>query len=211
MQPYKTKIFLVLLLISLSASSSVAQNAETIYNSLLQKYGSIQTISFDFEMRENHTFKGSIKAELGNKYVMAIPGRVITSNGTTIWNYSAKDKKVIISNYEESNQKTVSIEGFFFSFLKNYKPVSLLKEQASNSQSAYVLLMKPETDSESENMAQEVRMWVDRKNSTISAVQINESGSTQTFNIKKLRVNDNLSESTFEFILPKGAEEIDMR
>ena len=198
--------FAVLFLFCFIFASAFAQNdIDDVYGQLKAKYKSIKAVSLNFK-RSSDKIAGSLKAKTGNKYYLEFKDRTIVCNGTTIWNYSRKDKSVVINNYEESTSQ-VKIEEIFFTFLNKYKPSDLKTEQSSQGLSAYVLLMKPEEASESNK---DIKLHIDKEKFNIVSLEINNDGNWEVWEIDKLNTKKH-SDKSFDFTPPDNTNIIDLR
>jgi outer membrane lipoprotein-sorting protein len=207
------KIIRIILYLALFAYpfELITQTIQSVYDELLAKYGKMESVSLDFSMREKTGFKGSLKAKSGNKFILRLPYRTVYCNGKTVWNYSPKDKKVIISDYDAENEQSISLERFFFRFIKDFEPVSLAKENNSKAGISHVLSMKPKTTASIDETIEEIKIWLDIKKYTIRAFQVVTAGDIITWDVINLKINGKIANSEFEFKAPDGVEVIDMR
>lgn len=183
-----------------------AQNDKSqLYNSLLSKYGDINSISLKFKSLNNHSLEGKLDAQKGNKYVLRLGDRVITCNGKTLWNYSETDNNVIVSNFD-SNIHTNSIENFFFSLISQLNPVELKVESSTRGTSFRILTLEPKT---SEQFSQ-IKLWIDSKGE-IASIAIIKDKIEEKWAIWDVRINPKFEKEHFNFKAPKNVETIDIR
>jgi len=174
-----------------------AQNDKSqLYNSLLSKYGDINSISLKFKSLNNHSLEGKLDAQKGNKYVLRLGDRVITCNGKTLWNYSETDNNVIVSN----------LENFFFSLISQLNPVELKVESSSRGTSFRILTLEPKT---SEQFSQ-IKLWIDSKGE-IASIAIIKDKIEEKWAIWDVRINPKFEKEHFNFKAPKNVETIDIR
>lgn len=206
-----TCYFLIIIFLSISNINLFTQQSkESLYKNLEKKYGNIKSISFDYSMKEFPENKGSMKAKEGNKYIIKLTKRQIYSNGKTIWNVTHQDKKVVISELEVSDSKTITYENFFFDFFDLYKPKSLTKENSSKGQQKYILTLVPEPY-DKDGTLDIIKVGVDIKSLGINYLQFINGKETQTFEIKNISINPKLSDKVFEYVPEKDYDVIDLR
>ncbi|MFC2130650.1 outer membrane lipoprotein carrier protein LolA [Bacteroidota bacterium] len=205
----KKIIILSLLFVVIPLFTCYSQDSkEKIYDELVKIYKYVTTVSFDFKLLEEN-FSGSLTVKKGNKYKMEIGGRIIISNGKTIWNYSPKENKVVISDLEEIGDQ-VSLESFFFSFLENFQPVKLTEKKTSKGIEAYVLDLKVKENTKSFQKISTVEIWIDRGTYDIIQFHINEP-QQMTWHIEKLRLRKKASNSIFDFQPNEDCTIVDLR
>lgn len=205
------KVLYLLVITAISMQLLYSQTEkDDIYKALSAKYGNLKTINLFFKSAEDGKVQGSLTAKKGNKYIIKAQNRVITCNGKTIWNYTPKDNKVVLSSYESGQGNELSIETFFFNFIKEFKPVSLTKERNSKGIVVYVLTLEPDKSKSSLNI-KKVKIWVEEAKNTITKVQSIDDQGTNTYIISKIFTNKNIPDKTFDFKNPKDVNVIDLR
>lgn len=205
------KIFFIALIGLLHFSQLFAQNdKDAVYNKLIEKFHNIKSLEIDFELKENPAYSGKITAKKGNKYIIEMENRKIVCNGSSIWNYSAKAKNVVINKFDPA-KAGFSVEDLFFSILLAYEPVELVKESTSKGGSGLILkLVPPKKESEIDNV-KSVSLWLDQGSYKIYTVAIDDGNGMQTWFIDRILLNEKVSDKIFEYTPPKGIEVIDMR
>ena len=203
------KILIVTVLLAVFLNVSYSQyDKYSLFEAVSKKYKDVKSVSFSFFSVES-SIKGSVKATMNNKYLLSMPDRTIVCDGTSVWNYSKEEKKVVISSYE-SGGSSFSIDKFFFSFLMGYRPVNYLKENSSAKGSGYVLELEPIDKASQAMQITKLKLWVDN-NLNIRKVQIFTPQSPQTWDISNLQINPTINKKTFIFTTPKDCEVIDLR
>ena len=186
-----------------------SQNSkEDIFKALKDKYGNLESISADFSLSNNSVVKGKFLAKSGNKYIMQMDNRIITCNGSTLWNYSIRQNNVVISKFEEMSDE-VSVEKILFDLINGYKILEAKKEVSSGKQSNFVVTLQK--NSTSDNVLNKVKIWVNPKNYIINSIGIDRGGDFEIWNLSNLKINPKLDNNKFEFSIPKNAEQIDLR
>ena len=198
-----TKILFFILIVS---NFAFAQNKDEAFNKLKTKLSNVKSISFSFDENGN---KGSIKAAKGNKFIIIAGDRKIISNGKDLWNYSTAEKKVMLSEYENSSSMA-NLDDIFMNFSTAFKPLSLIKENASNGGTSNVLILQ-NNDGKSLKNISEIKIYSQGNFDEFSAIEIKSKSGTKKFGIKNLQINPKMKDSQFNFEVPKGVELIDLR
>lgn len=202
----KSISLLLLCVLFINANLMFAADKNELYKSIIEKYGSLKSISFSFKSAKVPSISGSIKAKKGNKYILNSFDRLITCDGKTIWNYSPKDKNVIITEYTDDMTNS-SLEKLFFGTLTNMSPIELKEENSSKNGSSYVLKLAPKSNSN----IKAITLWINKDKNDIKAIQIKTNESETKWILTNVKINSELSDKSFKFVVPKGAEVIDMR
>ncbi len=197
------------LIFTFNYQSKTQYTAESLFVEIQKIYKNLKSISFNFLSENNPNLKGNIKAEIGNKYFIKMTDRNIISNGKLVWNYSLKDKKVIINEIPKNNTE-FSIENFFFSFINNYVPKELKKSASSGHGFNYLLTLIPSNSISDYNISS-VQLQINQKNLMVSSVQINYGNYADKWYIENLELNPKIKSEIFSFEPPKEVEVIDLR
>ena len=186
---------------------SSAADKNSVFKEVKAKYSNPESVSMNFAMEGNSSVSGKIIASEDNKYRITVPGRIITCNGKTIWNYSNDDANVIISNFQ-SHSENASPERIFFDVMDGYEPVSLKKVSSTTGASNYELALKPIKEKIAD--MSKIVLYLDRDNQIIK-VGIESLYGFEVWKVSNLKVNIPLAESEFVFNPPEGTEIIDLR
>ena len=196
----------IIVLMMLNFSLSFANDKDEIFNRLKDKYSNLQAISFDFKSDNKFGISASISAKKGNKYRITMNERVIYCNAESIWNYSIRDKNVLISKFK--NLKSGSLEQIFFDFVKNYKASSLQKTNNSagkNSTLLELVAIEPKTA-----MYDKIELSIDDKLNIIGIVLV-KNYKKDSFIISNIKLNEKIDDKYFEFENKEKIEIIDLR
>lgn len=196
---------LKILILIIAFASLLAQDKNQAYNSLINKYGNLTSISLKFKSLNNANIEGKLEAQKGNKYILHLGDHTITCNGKTLWNYSSEDKNVIISNFD-SNVHTNSLENFFFTLISQLNPVELKKESSSRGTSFTILTLEPKETSE----FSKIKLWLDTQGEIVS-ISILKNKIEEKWAIWDTRLNPKFDKNHFNFKVPKDIEVIDLR
>ena len=127
---------------------------------------------------------------------------MIISNGTTSWNYSKKENKVIISSVDEESEGIFSVKKLIYEYPSQCE-LSLEDEGGQK-----ILTLVPSSTSLSFNY---LKLYVNSDN-LISKVLLSEgAGSLSLVNISDYVLNKNIPDSKFSFTSPEGCKVIDLR
>lgn len=206
---FKVIILSPFLIILFNYHLKAQHTAETLFAEIQKIFKNLRSVSFDFLSENNNNLKGNIKAETGNKYFIKMTERHIISNGKLVWNFSVKDKKVIINEIPKKDSE-FSIESFFFSFLNSFEPKELKKETSSGKGFQYLLTLIP-SKTNSDNNVTSIQLTINQKNLMVNSVQINYGDYIDKWQIDNLELNPKLKPEIFSFQTTKEMEIIDLR
>lgn len=202
---------IVILLLFAAITVAYGQHSkDDILKELQKKYNNINSVELTFAAEGNPDNQGIVKAKKGNKYYVRMPIMTVICNGKNVWNINEKDKKVILSDFDAKAQRTFSIDKFFFSFLNDYMPDKMTKENSSSGKNTYAVSFIPKDKSKS-NMLKYFKLWLNRNTLDIIAVEIDHNSSILKFNLKNIKTNIKLTDKFFNFQPPKNFEVIDAR
>ncbi len=197
----KTILSLIILFYS---TVSFAQSAESVLKSLQNKFDSITDLSADVTQKSNgkSSLSGKLFFKKDNNLRLELGNQTIIADGTTSWNYNKKDKKVIISNYDENGAGLLSINYLVYDYPKDCD-LSLSSEGSKT-----VLILKPKSK---KNSLGEVKLVISKDNLIEKTFITNQSAGTMEVNFSNYKLNQNLSDSKFTFTAPEGTTVVDIR
>jgi chaperone LolA len=197
----KTILSLIILFYS---TVSFAQSAESVLKSLQNKFDSITDLSADVTQKSNgkSSLSGKLFFKKDNNLRLELGNQTIIADGTTSWNYNKKDKKVIISNYDENGAGLLSINYLVYDYPKDCD-LSLSSEGSKT-----VLILKPKSK---KNSLGEVKLVISKDNLIEKTFITNQSAGTMEVNFSNYKLNQNLSDSKFTFTAPEGTTVVDVR
>lgn len=197
----KVLITIVVLVVSVSAQDKSKDFLEMVQ----KKYNSINDLSAEFKqlLNEKNNLIGKLYYARGNKLRLELKNSTVISDGTVLWNYNKKQKKVVINNASSSEPSYFSVDKFLNDY-PSKSTVSLEKEDDRN-----VLVLVPQKDS---NLNfKKAKIWV-KQDSLIERVSIeNLSGGIVNLQFSNYKLNQNLPDSMFTFSPPEGTNVIDLR
>ena len=197
----KTILSLIILFYS---TVSFTQSAESVLKSLQSKFDSITDLSADVTQKSNgkSSLSGKLFFKKENNLRLELGNQTIIADGTTSWNYNKKDKKVIISNYDENGAGLLSINYLVYDYPKNCD-LSLSSEGSKT-----VLILKPKSK---KNSLGEVKLVISKDNLIEKTYITNQSAGTMEVNFSNYKLNQNLSDSKFTFTAPEGTTVVYIR
>ncbi|MGB9702031.1 MAG: LolA family protein [Candidatus Kapaibacteriota bacterium] len=196
-------MFLFSLILIFTHSIVLSQTKEDIFNELKASYSNLSKISFSFQSMENKSYQGHLTATKDGKYKLILPDKIIISDGKTNWNYTVRDKVVVISNVSNQNN---SLQTIFFNIINNFYPTEL-KETLSSKKGKVLQLSLQSKNNKDEKLV----LFLNNKNLKIQQIVFNYNNSIGNYTISQLTLNPQLDNSEFSFNVPKGVEEIDLR
>lgn len=183
---------------------SFCQSAESVLKSLQNKFDSISDLSANVAQNVNGkpSLSGKIFFKKENNLRLELSNQTIVADGTTSWNYNHKDKKLIISNYDENGAGLLSINYLVYDYPKECN-LSLSSEGNKT-----VLVLKPK--SKRSNLG-EVKLFINKENLIDKAVIRNQASGNMEVSFSNYKLNNNLSQSLFTFSAPEGTTVVDLR
>ncbi len=195
---------LISLFLIFFSAIAFSQNAEAVLKSLQNKFDSISTLSVDVTQKTNaksvQTGKMFFKKE--NNLRIEFPNQIIVADGSTSWNYNKKDKKVIISNYDETGSGLLSINYLIYQYPSECE-LSLSSEGDKQ-----ILILKPKSN---RNNMGVVKLYITKENLIDRAIISNKDSGTIEVLFSNYKLNQKLSDSQFTFIPPEGTAVVDLR
>jgi outer membrane lipoprotein carrier protein len=198
------KLNINLMLILLLIQPVFAQNSRLLKN-LQNSFDSLKDFSADFVQLNNGkvNIKGMFYFKKENKLRLELKNLIIVSDGKTNWNYNKREKKVIISNYDENDPSVLSLKRIIFDY-----PSKCQVTEGPDS-SGNVLILKP--NSNSGINAYLIKIWVNNKNNVEKVSVIQTSGNVLEVNFSNYKINTGIPDSEFSFTPPQGTKIIDLR
>ena len=197
------KILLSIILFIFS-TFSFSQNAESVLKSLQNKFDSISDLTTDVSQKSNGTtsFSGKMFFKKDNNLRIEFGNQLIVADGVTSWNYNKKDKKVIITNYDEAGSGLLSINYLVYQY------PSECDLGLSSEGSKQILNLKPKSK---RNNLGEVKLYINQENLIDKAVITNSGTGTMEVSFSNYKLNQKISDSNFTFIAPEGTSVVDLR
>ena len=195
---------LISLLVLLLSTVGFTQNAESVLKSLQNKFDSITDLTADVAQKNNgqSNLTGKMYFKKENNIRLEFGNQTIVADGKTSWNYNKKNKKVIISDYDEAGSGLLSINYLVYQYPSECD-LSLSTEGTSQ-----ILNLKPK--SKKDNLG-EVKLYISKENLIDKALISNPASGTMEVSFSNYKLNQNLPDSKFSFTEPEGTAVVDLR
>lgn len=195
---------LISLLVLLLSTVGFTQNAESVLKSLQNKFDSITDLTADVAQKNNgqSNLTGKMYFKKENNIRLEVGNQTIVADGKTSWNYNKKNKKVIISDYDEAGSGLLSINYLVYQYPSECY-LSLSTEGSSQ-----ILNLKPKSK---KNNLGEVKLYISKENLIDKALISNPASGTMEVSFSNYKLNQNLPDSKFSFTEPEGTTVVDLR
>ena len=173
--------------------------------SLQAKFNTVTDLSADMVQYTNgqKNLEGKFLYKKENHLRIELRNFLVVTDGKTNWNYNKKQKKVIISNYDENDPSAISLKKIIFDY-----PSKCTVTETSES-GVPVIELKPGANSGIN--AQLIKIWTNNKNLVKKVLIKSNTGSDIEFRFSNYKINSGLPESEFSFNPPEGIKVIDLR
>ncbi|MBK7631614.1 MAG: outer membrane lipoprotein carrier protein LolA [Ignavibacteriales bacterium] len=197
----KTILSLIMLCYSTFAFS---QSAESVLKSLQNKFDSITDLTAKVSQKSNgkSNLTGTMYFKKENNLRIEFGDQTIVADGETSWNYNKKNKKLIISDYDEAGSGLLSINYLVYQYPSEC--VLSLSSQGSKQ----ILNLKPKSN---KNNLGEVKLYITKENLIDKAVITNVATGTMEVSFSNYKLNQNISDTMFSFTAPEGTTVVDLR
>lgn len=195
---------LISLLVFFYSTAVFTQTAESVLKSLQNKFDSIKDLTADVAQKSNSksSLTGKMYFKKDNNLRLEFGNQTIVADGKTSWNYNKKEKKVIISDYDEAGSGLLSINYLVYQY------PSECDLSLSSERSKQILILKPRSK---KNNLGEVKLYITKEYLIDKAVISNQGAGTMEVIFSNYRLNQNLSDSNFLFSAPEGTTVVDLR
>ena len=197
-----TSIFFISVLF---LSNSLGQaNPQELLKNIQDKFNSINDLSADLAQSVNGkiNLKGKVFYKKDNHLRFEFENNVIVSDGETSWNYSKKQNKVIISDYDSEGNKILSIRQLIYEYPED------CKLSMSEVDGIKTLELIPQDHTFTFNS---IKLFVDSENLIIKVLIDDPATGNIQVNLSDIQINKKLADSYFQFLPPEGSQIIDLR
>jgi chaperone LolA len=204
MNPNKSINLLIALFLIILTSNLIAQsNGEKVLKSLQNKFESINDLTVDVIQKSGgkEVLSGKLSFRKENKFSLDLKNNLIVSDGETIWNYNKKDNKVIINTVDESTPSFFSFNTFVYDY-----PA---KCNVTTEENGKILLFTPKSNSDLN--FNKARLRVNNKDLVDKVILEGSDAGQIEVDFSNYKLNQNLSDSKFQFTPPEGSSIIDLR
>jgi outer membrane lipoprotein carrier protein len=195
---------LVFAALSIILSFSVfGQENNDLLKAVQTKYNSVNALSVDFSKSSGNKvdFSGKLYLKKENKLRIELSNNTIISDGETFWNYSKKENKVIINNYDAAEPTELSLN----TFINVYPSKSNVSEGVEDN--FKILILKPKS---SELDFTSAKLYINSDN-LVDKVIIDSNSGKSTITFSDYILNKDIQNSIFTYSPPKGIKVIDLR
>lgn len=201
----KSVITCIFFISVLFLSNSLGQaNPQELLKNIQDKFNSINDLSADLAQSVNGkiNLKGKVFYKKDNHLRFEFENNVIVSDGETSWNYSKKQNKVIISDYDSEGNKILSIRQLIYEYPED------CKLSMSEVDGIKTLELIPQDDTFTFNS---IKLFVDSENLIIKVLIDDPATGNIQVNLSDIQINKGLADSYFQFSPPEGSQIIDLR
>ncbi len=194
----------------LSSANLYAQSGNETLKKIQNKFKSINNFNADFtqtisdpEGQQNGKLSGKFFYKRKNKFAVELKNNSIISDGTTVWNYDARSKRVIISNFRDE-PTSFSLERYIF----DYPALCKIKFSGTGKGNEEIIELVPK-----ENYIdfKSAKIWKSSDN-MISKMEIIDLADVKyVFQLSSIKIDQDIKDSKFNFTPPKGIKIIDLR
>ncbi len=156
---------------------------------------------------EEQSLKGELFLQGEDKFHITTEDQVIVSDGETLWTYSKPSHRVLIDRLSNSDN-TLLPQQILFQYTKSYFSKTI-KEESISGNNCIVLMFTTETGN---TFFPEVRVWIEQGTwipRKIEQIDINDNRTI--YDLDSVEFDLPVDPTVFHFIIPEGAEVIDMR
>lgn len=196
--------FIINLIILFFATTTFSQNAEAVLKSLQNKFNSINSLSVNVTQKANSksALTGKMYFKKENNIRVEFTNQLIVSDGKTSWNYNKKDKKVIISDYDDTGSGVLSINYLVYQYPSECN-LSLSSEDGKQ-----VLILTPKSK---RNNFGEVKLFINKDDLIDKIITSNQGAGSIEILFSNYSLNPSISDSQFSFTPPEGTSIVDLR
>lgn len=198
------KLASVLMFLVVASSTIIAQDqdpkAKAILDDVSKTTKAYKTITTEYTLtvlnkEKKQTDKQSGKIQVkGNKFRLEIPGNTIVCDGKTVWTYNQSLNEVSIKTYEPSADDAMDPTKIFTMYEKGFK-YKYDKDEAKLALINLYPSVKPE-----KKKFHTIKLYVDKTKKQVKKLtMLMKDGGTQTYELKSMTPNLELSDNLFIF------------
>lgn len=207
---FKALLFLLFFIVS-----SFAITGKEIITEYKKRYDSLSTMAAKFSLELDWRLKGEKEKKSGKIVIkkpemfrMEMKGFELVSDGVNVWQYSDKNKQVIINDVADVSSSMLPSE-IIFDYTKNYN-VIFQKTEKVEGQLAYKVKLDNKNDQKKSNS--QTYVWISKKEwLPLKIVIIDQNSNISTYIFKKIVVDKKFNDDVFIYKIPEDGEVIDMR
>jgi len=202
--------FLMLFFLSVAVASMDAQSGNETLRKIQNKFKSIINFSAEFKQtifdpdgKQNAKLSGKFLYKRKNKFVVELRNGSIISDGTSVWNYDSRLKRVVISSF--SDEPTFfSLERYIF----DYPVLCKIKYIGSEKGKDEIIELVPKDNNIDFKSA---KIWKNQDD-MISRMEIIDLADIKyIFQLSLVKIDQDIPDSKFSYTPSKGIKIIDLR
>jgi outer membrane lipoprotein carrier protein len=201
--------FLILFLILFVDLTSAQSGKETL-KKIQTKFKSINNFSADFsqtisdpEGKQGGKLSGKFYYKRKNKFIVETKSQNIISDGTTVWNYNSRQKRVVISSLSDEST-SFSLERYIF----DYPALCNIKSAGIDGKEEVIELVSKDNNNIEFNS---VKIWKTSDDMISKMEIIDLSGAKYIFKLSNIKTDQDMPDSKFTYTPSKGIKIIDIR
>lgn len=150
--------------------------------------------------------KGDLLVGEGNRFRLSIPGITFISDGESLWQWNVEQKQVLIKAVADLESSLHPSE-LLFKYL-NCEALEI-KETLWKGKNAFILKLSPKQYAD---QFTEMEVWLSAKDySPLRLYTVDVMGNSTWYDVSEWTTKKNVKKEDFQFKVPKGIDEIDMR
>jgi chaperone LolA len=179
-------------------------NPVELLKSVQNRYKSVDdlTVNFTQTVNSSNPKRGKLFFKQTESYRIELSNQIIISDGKTFWNYNKNQNKVIIDNFQKSNDNIFSINYLL------YEVPSRSNVASSSDGSLKRLILNPK---EASFPYRKIELWVGSDYLIKQVIATDNTGSTYEILFEQYELNKKLNTDLFGFNASKGIKVIDLR
>lgn len=179
-------------------------NPVDLLKSVQEKFKEIRNLSADIiqTVNSDNPRQGKLFFKKPESYRLEISNQIIITDGKTFWNYNKNQKKVIIDNYQKTEDNIFSINYLLFD-VPNKSNIS----SSVDGEFKKLTLKSKETSFPYLT----IELWIDSDRLIKKVKAIDNSGTSYEIQFNRYNINQNLRTDLFSFNPPEGTKVIDLR
>lgn len=202
-----------LAVLSIGQSTASAQDASDVFERLRAKYATIESLQAEFTQTMTSAYSDEAATSAGtlilsgDKYRIETGSQTLVTDGITTYIYLPNEKQVLINNFVE-DETSFTPSDFLLNYDERFDVAKVDAVQHEGSRH-FKLLLKPKSK---DSFFREATLWMRDSDNIITRLEVLDVNETRmVFSLNNVKLNPKLSATTFTFMTPAGAEEIDLR
>jgi len=209
----KHKLFIMWVLFPVFVFGADISSQKVIHN-VEEKLTSAKTAKVKFEeiyiwklTGEKQSLKGELFLKGKDQFRIITEDQIIVSDGEILWTYSKPSNRVLIDKLSNSKD-TLLPRQILFQYTRDYT-ARMGGEEKISEKPCYLLIFEAATG---DVFIPRVKVWVDKKEWIPRKVEQTDLNENRTiYLLSEIEIGLPLNKDMFKFVVPKGAEVIDLR